>query len=553
MNRPILFALDDEPAVLAAVSRDLRREYGKDYRIVRAESGAEALQALRDLKLRSEEVALFLVDQRMPHMTGVDFLREAIDLFPEARRVLLTAYADTDAAIRAINEVGIDHYLMKPWDPPDEQLYPVLSDLLTEWRASFRAPFAGVKLIGYRWSADSHRAKDFLVRNLVPYRWLDVESDEEVTQLLELAGATATQLPVVLFPDGTHLVQPPNIEIAERLGLKTRPELPFYDLVIVGGGPAGLASAVYGASEGLRTLLIEREAPGGQAGTSSRIENYLGFPSGLSGRDLTKRAVDQSRKFGVEILTPLEAAGVRAEDPYRFVRLSDGSEVSCHALLVATGVSYRRLDVPGLDLLVGAGVYYGAAITEAPGCRSQDVFVVGGGNAAGQAAMYLARFARAVTILIRGASLTSSMSHYLIAQIEATSNISVRPYAQATEARGEVSLESISIADTRTGECEIVPTHAIFIFIGALPHTDWLGDEIERDEHGFVLAGLDIVHDGRRPPGWSLDRDPFWLETSLSGVFVAGDVRHHSLKRIASAVGEGAMAVQFVHRHLASL
>jgi thioredoxin reductase (NADPH) len=550
VEKSVILAVDDEPAVLSTVARDLRREYGKYYRVLRADSGTTALESLRQLKLRNEQVALFLVDQRMPRMSGVEFLEEAIELFPDAKRVLLTAYADTEAAIRAINEVGLDYYLMKPWDPPEEHLYPVLTDLLDDWQALFLPSFAGIRVVGHRWSAQSHQVKDFLARNLVPYQWLDIEIDEQARHLLELSGADGSQLPLVLFPDGPPLVQPTNIQIAEKLGLKMHAGSAFYDLVIVGAGPAGLAAAVYGASEGLSTLLIESEAPGGQAGTSSRIENYLGFPIGLSGGDLARRAVAQASRFGAEILTPLEATGIRAQDSYRFVALTDGSEISCHALLIATGASYPKLNLPGIERLTGAGVYYGAAITEALACHDKDVFIVGGGNSAGQAAMYLSKYASSVTILVRGESLAASMSQYLIAQIEAQEKIAVWPRSSVVEAKGSTSLEAIIIADAATGNVQTVPAYALFIFVGAMPHTDWAADVLRRDSQGFILTGPDLLRDGRRSRGWNLDRDPFLLETSVPGVFAAGDVRQRSVKRVASAVGEGSMAVQFVHQYL---
>jgi thioredoxin reductase (NADPH) len=553
MQRPAILAVDDEPAVLSAIARDLRREYGKEYRVLRAESGQEALEAVQRLKLQNDPLALFVVDQRMPGMSGVDFLREAIEIYPDARRVLLTAYADTDAAIRAINEVKLHHYLMKPWDPPEERLYPILTDLLDDWQAAFAPPFEGIRVVGSRLSARSHEVKDFLTRNLIPYRWLDIQDSEENRRLVEFADAGVAELPLVLFPDGEHLAQPTQQQLAERIGLKTRAGAPFYDLIVVGGGPAGLATAVYGASEGLKTLIVEREAPGGQAGTSSNIENYLGFPVGLSGGDLARRAVAQARRFGVEILTPVEATGLRVEDPYRFVTLSDGTELSCHALLIATGVSYRKLDVPGADRFAGTGVYYGAAITEAIACRGRDVFVVGGGNSAGQAAMYLSRFARSVTMLVRGVSLTATMSQYLIDLIESTENIHVRTRTRILELTGETSQENIVLADDAVNAVMTLPCPALFVFIGQLPRTDWVADVIERDPKGFILSGSDCLRDGKVPRGWTLDRSPFWLETNVPGVFVAGDVRHESVKRVASAVGEGAMAMQFVHQHLASL
>lgn len=553
MAKPLILAVDDDQLVLSAVERDLRRKYGKEYRILGAISGAAALDALKRLKLRGDPVALLVVDQRMPQMTGVEFLAQAVVLFPHTKRVLLTAYADTEAAIRAINDIRLDHYLMKPWDPPEERLYPVLNDLLDDWQAQFRPPFEGIRVIGTRWSPQSHAIKDFLARNRLPYQSLDVESDQEAGQLLEAAGAGQGTLPVVLFPDGSHLMQPSLAQIAERVGLQTRAQAPFYDLVIAGSGPAGLAAGVYGASEGLRTLIIEREAPGGQAGQSSRIENYLGFPVGLSGLDLARRAVAQAARFGTEILTPQEVTGVRLDDRYKILTLADGAEVSCHVLLVATGVQYRKLDAPGIEALTGAGVYYGAAITEALATRNQDVYVVGGGNSAGQAAMYLSGFARQVTILVRGYSLAESMSRYLIDQIGATPNISIRTRVGVAAAYGSPNLESITIASAETGAAETVPAAALFIFIGAAPRTEWLGDLVERDKPGFILTGPDLLREGKRPRGWSLRRDPFWLESSLPGLFAAGDVRARSVKRIASAVGEGAMAVQFAHQYLAGL
>src|SRR5215217_6640573 len=550
VEKPVILAVDDELTVLAAVARDLRHEYGQQYRVMRADSGVAALELVQQLKLRNVPVALFLVDQRMPLMSGVEFLAEAIELFPDAKRVLLTAYADTEAAISAINEVALNHYLMKPWDPPEEQLYPVLTDLLDDWQASFAPPFEGIRVVVNQLSAQSHQIKDFLSRNLVPYQWLDVEIDEEARDLLELAGSDGSRLPLVLFPDSSPLIQPTNVEVAEKIGLKTHPGLPFYDLVIVGAGPAGLAAAVYGASEGLSTLLVEGEAPGGQAGTSSRIENYLGFPGGLSGGDLSRRAVAQASRFGAEILTPLEAKGIRAQDPYRFVSLTGGSEISCHALLIATGVSYRKLDAPGVERLTGAGVYYGAAITEALACGGKDVFIVGAGNSAGQAALYLSRYASSVTLLVRGKSLATSMSQYLIAQIEAQEKIALWIRSSVVEAKGSTSLEAITIADVVTGDVRTVPAYTLFIFIGAMPHTAWVADVLKRDSQGFILTGPDLLRDGRRPRGWNLDRDPFLLETSVPGVFAAGDVRQRSVKRVASAVGEGSMAVQFVHQYL---
>lgn len=553
MARPAILAVDDDQVVLGAVERDLRRQFGKEYRILTAGSGPAALKILDQLKLRNAPVALFLVDQRMPQMTGVEFLSQAIESFPDAKRVLLTAYADTDAAIRAINDIALDHYLMKPWDPPEEKLYPVLDDLLTDWMATYRPPFEGIRIVGHRWSIQAHSIRDFLARNQVPYQWLDVEDDQAASQLLESAGLDASALPVVIFADGSWLVQPENAQVAEKIGLKSHAAMPFYDLIIVGSGPSGLAAAVYGASEGLRTLVIEREAPGGQAGQSSKIENYLGFPVGLSGADLARRGVAQAARFGAEILTPQEAAALRLKDNYKVITLSDGSEVSCHALVVTTGVSYRKLEAPGVESLVGAGVYYGAAISEAMSIKGGEVYVVGAGNSAGQGIVYLAKFARKATLLVRGQSLAETMSHYLIQRIEDTPNIEVITGVQVTEAHGSDHLEAISISNIESGETSTSPADGLFIFIGAAPRTGWLAEIVKQDRFGFLITGADLVKDGARPEGWTLDRNPFWLETSVPGIFAAGDVRADSIKRIASAVGEGAMAVQFVHKYLSGL
>jgi len=554
MAKPVIVAVDDESAVLGAVERDLRRKYGKDYRVVRSDSGSAALDALRQLKVRDDPVALFLVDQRMPQMSGVEFLTEAMTIFPDAKRALLTAYADTEAAIRAINEVRLDHYLMKPWDPPEDNLYPVLDDLLNDWAASYQPPFEGMRVIGHRWSPQTHGVKDFLARNQVPYHWLDVEMGEEPRRLLETAGLDPLKLPVVLFQDGSYLVQPTNSQVAEKVGRRIHATLPFYDLIIIGAGPAGLAAAVYGASEGLKTLLVERVAPGGQAGTSSRIENYLGFPSGLSGGDLARRAVAQATRLGAEILTPQQVESVRVQGPYRYIKLGDGTELSCHALLISTGVSYRKLAVPGAEALTGAGIYYGASQSEAINYKGEDVYLVGGANSAGQAAMHFAKYAaNKVTMLVRGDSLSKSMSQYLIDQIEATPNIEVVLNSSVSEVSGEGKLESICIAHADTGEVERVPTGALFVFIGAKPRTEWVSDLLERDEMGFIMSGPDLITDGKPPKGWPLKRTPFWLETSVPGIFVAGDVRHKSVKRMATAVGEGSMAVQFIHQYLSTL
>ena len=550
MAKPVILAVDDDPQVLRAVERDLRRRYAREYRVLRAESGESALDTLGKLKLRGDPVALFLVDQRMPKMTGVEFLEEAIGRFPDAKRALLTAYSDTEAAIRAINEVGLDYYLQKPWDPPDQNLYPSLDELLADWRADYRPPFEGLRVVGDRWSPESHRTRDFLARNRVPYRWMDVEGSEEAQEIVASADHGAPKLPLVVYEDGTYDEAPGNLEIADRIGLQTRAGQQFYDLVIVGGGPSGLAAAVYGASEGLSTVLVEREAPGGQAGTSSRIENYLGFPAGLSGADLARRAVDQARRFEVEILTPQEVSGVRAEDPYRIVTLADGTEISCYALIVTTGVSYRKLDVPGAHDLTGRGVYYGAAQTEAFSCRDEDVYIVGGANSAGQAAMFFSGQARSVSLLCRSDDLRKSMSEYLVKQIEDRENIEVLMHSSVSAVEGDGHLERVSIANSETGAVETVPASSLFIFIGAAPKTDWLDGLVARDERGFILSGPDLMRDGKRPKGWRPDRDPFLLETSVPGVFVAGDVRHGSIKRCASAVGEGSIAVQFVHQYL---
>jgi thioredoxin reductase (NADPH) len=556
MAKPVLLTVDDDPEVLRAVERDLRRRYAERYRVLRADSGATALEALRGLKRRGDSVALLLVDQRMPQMTGVEFLGRAMELFPDAKRVLLTAYADTDAAIGAINDARIHHYLLKPWDPPEEQLYPVLDDLLDDWMGSFRPPFEGVRVLGTRWSPHSYAIRDFLARNQAPYQWIDVETAGqvvEVRRLVEVTVAESSTLPKVLFPDGTSLADPSLGELAEKLGLRMRPGVAFYDLVIVGGGPAGLAAAVYGASEGLSTVLIEMEAPGGQAGMSSRIENYLGFPSGLSGGDLARRAVAQARRFGVEILSPQQVTGVSVEGPSRVVKLSAGSDIGCKVLLIATGVAYRKLDVPGAERLQGCGVYYGAAMTEAISCEGEDVYIVGGANSAGQAAMYFAKFARKVVMLVRGPSLSASMSQYLIDQIKKTSNIEVQTGSKVVEVLGDTHLEAITIRNLDDGQATTVPTNLLSIFIGAEPNTDWLSGVVERDERGFILTGADLVRDGKRPAGWQLERNPYWVECSVPGIFAAGDVRHGSVKRVASGVGEGSIAVQFTHQYLSEV
>jgi thioredoxin reductase (NADPH) len=556
MAKPVLLTVDDDPEVLRAVERDLRIRYASRYRILRADSGATAIRSLETLKRRHEPVALFLADQRMPEMSGVDFISRAINLYPEAKRVLLTAYADTDAAIQAINHARIHHYLLKPWDPPEEQLYPVLDDLLEDWQANHRPAFEGVRVLGHRWSPRSYALRDFLARNQVPYRWLDVEAaerDKEVREALEIVQRDSLTLPATIFQDGFALSDPSQADLAAKLGLRTNATTSFYDLLIVGGGPAGLAAAVYGASEGLTTVMIEREAPGGQAGMSSRIENYLGFPSGLSGADLTRRAVAQARRFGVEILSPQEVCSLRIEGGSKFVKLSDGNEIGAKALVIATGVSYRKLNVPGLERLQGAGVYYGAAMTEAATCKDEDVYIVGGANSAGQAAMFFSKYARRVIMLARGASLTLSMSQYLIEQIKQTPNIHVEYNSHVTEAFGSERLESLSILCSTSGEKQTVPAASLFIFIGAAPRTDWLGGVVDRDERGFILTGRDLMTDNKLPRGWPLEREPWLLEASVPGIFIAGDVRYRSIKRVASGVGEGANAVQFVHQYLGTV
>jgi thioredoxin reductase (NADPH) len=548
-ERPSLLAVDDDPAVLRAVQRDLRSRYGENYRVLRADSGSAALDLMHQLKLRGSPLALALADQRMPGMSGVELLEEARSLFPSSKRVLLTAYADTEAAIKAINDVDLDYYLLKPWDPPEEQLFPVIDDLLADWTSSGGTAEYAVRIVGHRFSREAHELRDFLTRNQVPFTWLDVERDREAQQLLEVADVDAERLPVLVFSDGGLLERPSPLEVAEKVGLTTRAELPFYDLVIIGGGPAGLAAAVYGASEGLRTVMVEREAPGGQAGQSSRIENYLGFPSGLSGSDLARRATAQARRLGAEIISVNGVDGIERRGPARVLRLGDGTELSCHAVLVATGVAYRRLEAPGVEELTGRGVYYGAAVAEAVSCTDQRVVVVGGANSAGQAAMYFARYAAQVTVLYRGDALEKSMSRYLIDQVMAQDNIEVRLQSSVAAAHGAEQLTEITVAGPYGETRE--RADAMFVFIGADPHTDWLGGVVERDERGFLLAGPDVASNGSRPRGWDVDRDPFLLETSVPGIFVAGDVRHRSIKRVASAVGEGSMAVQFIHRYLA--
>ncbi|MEV7140521.1 FAD-dependent oxidoreductase [Streptomyces tauricus] len=547
--RTVILTVDDDPGVSRAVARDLRRRYGETYRIVRAESGGSALDALRELKLRGDLVAVILADYRMPQMNGIEFLEQALDVYPSARRVLLTAYADTNAAIDAINVVDLDHYLLKPWDPPEEKLYPVLDDLLAAWRASDHRAVPITKVVGHRWSARSSDVREFLARNQVPYRWFS--SDEpEGKRLLACAEQDGERLPLVVTADGAVLVEPDDQRLAAEVGLATTPTAEFYDLVVIGGGPAGLGAAVYGASEGLRTVLVERSATGGQAGQSSRIENYLGFPDGVSGGQLTDRARRQATKFGAEILTAREVTGLEVTGASRTVRFADGSAISAHCVILATGVSYRQLESPGADDLTGCGVFYGSALTEAPACQGQDVYIVGGANSAGQAAMYLSRGAKSVTLLVRGSSLTASMSHYLIEQITNAPNISVRTGTVVDAVHGSDHLEQLTLRDLASGHTELVDAQWMFVFIGAAPLTDWLDGTVLRDERGFIVAGPDLAVGGESPPDWELDRPPYHLETNVPGVFVAGDARAESAKRVASAVGEGAMAVMLVHRYL---
>ena len=551
MANPAILSVDDDPAVSRAVARDIRRRYGDRYRVIRASSGDEALAALREIKLRGEQVAVLLADYRMPQMNGIQFLEAAMDLFPMARRVLLTAYADTNAAIDAINVVDLDHYLLKPWHPPEEKLYPVIDALLDAWGASPDATGNDVRVVGHRWSAPSFAVRDFLARNLVPYRWL-LADEPEGGRLLTAAGATLADVPVVVTADGTALIKPTEADLAAHVGLTTTPAADFYDLVVVGAGPAGLGAAVYGASEGLRTVLVERQATGGQAGQSSRIENYLGFPDGVSGAQLTDRARRQALKFGAELLSTRDVVRLEAAGATRLLRFGDGTSIAAHTVVLATGVSYRQLSAPGLSDLTGRGVFYGSASTEAPNCAGHEVYIVGGANSAGQAAVYFAQHARRVHLLVRGSDLHRSMSHYLIEQIERIDNIEVHPYSEVVGGAGTEHLERITVCNNRTGERRTAETSWLFVFIGAEPRTDWLADVVARDARGYVLTGPDLTTDGRRPPGWSLPREPYLLESSLPGVFAAGDVRAESIKRVASAVGEGAMVVSLAHQYLAA-
>lgn len=550
MAKPIILTADDEPQVLNAVERDLRNHYKGDYRIIKARSGAEALDALKRLKQRNEPVALFLVDQRMPEMTGTEFLTEAVKLYPDARKVLLTAYADTQAAIESINTIGLDHYLMKPWDPPEQYLFPVLDDLLSTWWLEAPPPYDGIRVAGTLWSPTSHDVKDFLARNRIPYLWLDIEKSSEGMVLVETIPPEQRKLPVVFLPDGTVLVQPELLTLALKVGLRTQATMPFYDLIIIGGGPAGLGAAVYGASEGLRTLMIDKEATGGQAGTSSRIENYLGFPKGLSGAELADRATTQAIRLGAELLLPREVVKVRVDEPNKYVILSDGTELGCKALVIATGVMVIRLNVPGVEGLEGAGIYYGAALTEAANYRGQHVFACGGANSAGQGAMFFSRYASKVTMLVRAETLEAGMSQYLVDQIRSTPNIEVLTGAEVVAVHGKTSLEAIDIRDRATAAVTTCPAAALFVFIGAKPHTEMVAGVVERNSAGFILTGQDLIRDGKKPLGWKLQRDPYLLETSTPGIFAAGDVRQGAVRRVASSVGEGAIAVSLVHQYL---
>ncbi len=547
MAKPVILTVDDDREVLGAIERDLRGRYADRYRIVTATSGPEALEALQQLGRRASSIALLLVDQRMPRMTGTALLCEARKLYPDAIRVLLTAYADTEAAIAAINEVGLHHYLMKPWDPPEQRLYPVLDDLLAEWARSVRPPFEGIRVVGSRWSPQSYATREFLARNQVPYQWIDIEQDAPTRELVSSLAGESPRLPVVLFPDGTSLIAPGNAELAAKAGLHTQATRPFYDIVVIGGGPAGLANAVYAASEGLHTLLIEQHAPGGQAGTTSMIENYLGFPGGVTGADLAQRAAAQARRFGAEMLVGQPVAGLRREDPYRIVTLASGHEVSCHALVLATGMAVRELDVTGIAPLVGAGVYYGAAMSEAALYRGQDVAIVGGANSAGQGALFFSRYARNVSVLVRAPSLSPKMSRYLVDRIGATSNIQVFTRVELTEACGDGHLDRICMRNVETGETQALEVAALFIFIGVAPHTEKFAGFVELDPKGFIVTGPDLQ---RRTMAWPLERDPLMFETSVPGVFAAGDARSGANRRIASAVGEGSAAIHSVHRYL---
>ena len=553
MKLPFIIIIDDDLQVLRAIQRDVRNKFREEYKVLATNSAAEAIESVKELKLKNEEVALFISDQRMPEMEGTVFLEKAKEVFPGAKKVLLTAYSDIEAAIKAINTLRLDYYLLKPWSPPEQKLYPVITDLLDDWQNNFTPDFEGIKIIGYQWSPLSHKIKDFLTGNLIPYKWLDVELHKEASELIDVHKIEMEKLPVVLFEDGSLLNSPSHAEIGEKIGLKSTAARELYDVVIIGAGPAGLAAAVYGGTEGLKTLMIEKKAPGGQAGTSSRIENYLGFPSGLSGADLTRRALTQALRFGVELLSPSEVVDLKSKDNYKILSLSNGSEIKTRTVIISTGVDYRTMDAKGVNELSGAGVYYGAASAEAHSCKGKKVFIVGGGNSAGQAAMYLSGYAKKVFIVIRKDSLTSSMSHYLIDQIDKTDNISVLPSTVIAEAVGSNRLECVTIENTETGERKTEDAGALFIFIGARPITDWVGTYIFKDSRGFIETGRDLFKHENFKKVWRLDRDPYLLETCIPGIFSAGDVRAGAMNRVASAVGEGAMAIKLVHEYIAGV
>ncbi len=550
MGKPVIMSVDDDPQVLAAIERDLRQHYSNEYRVLKAGSPAEALSAARQLKERGTPVALFLVDQRMPEMNGTRLLAKVRELHPDSRKVLLTAYADTEAAIESINEIGLDHYLMKPWDPPDQKLYPVLDDLLGEWKSHVRLPYDGIRIAGARFSPQSHAVREFLSRNLVPYQWIDIDEDSSTRELIATLPGGLAKLPVVMFPDGTHLSAPSNIELAEKAGLQTQPKNPFYDVVVIGGGPAGLANTVYAATEGLRVVLVEQNAPGGQAGSSSRIENYLGFPNGITGADLSQRASAQARRFGAEILTAQEVVGIRREDPYRIVQLSDGKEISAYVVALTTGLAVRTLDVPGIEAFQGAGVYYGAALSEAMIYRGQDVCIIGGANSAGQAALFFSRYARKVTLIVRATGLSPAMSHYLVERINATENIGVIARSEVIGVSGNGCLEGLVLRTVDTTEERKFPVSAMFIHIGTAPRSEFIAGLLERNEKGFIVTGPDLPKVNGKPRGWTLDRDPFMFETNVPGIFAAGDVRAGANRRVASAVGEGSAAIYSIRKYL---
>lgn len=551
MKLPFIIIIDDDIQVLRAIQRDVRNKFREEYKVLATESASEALESLKELKLKNESVSLFISDQRMPEMEGIAFMEKAREIFPDAKKILLTAYSDIEAAIKAINTLKLDYYLLKPWSPPEEKLYPVITDLLADWQNNFIPEFEGIKIIGYQWSPVSHKIKDFLTGNLIPYKWFDVELNTEATELLDLYKISPDELPVVLFEDGVFLKNPNESEIAKKIGLKSTALEELYDVVIIGAGPAGLAAAVYGGTEGLKTLMIEKRAPGGQAGTSSRIENYLGFPAGLSGADLTRRALTQASRFGVELLSPCQVVDISIKDNYKILSLSNGPEIKTHTIVLSTGVDYRTLEIKGISELTGAGVYYGSTTAEANSCKDKNVYVVGGGNSAGQAAMYLSGFAKKVSIVIRKNSLDSTMSRYLIDQINKTENISVINNTVIIEATGKNRLECVTLKNADTGELSVDPTDALFIFIGARPVTDWIKLDIYKDTKGFIETGRDLFKYETFRKIWKLERDPYLLETCIPGIFSAGDVRSGAMNRVASAVGEGAMAIKLVHEYLA--